>query len=204
MSQSIRAISALHPNVQQLFRDFLDELREKTGQDIRISDTYRLKQRQNELFNSGASLVQFPYSWHNWGLAMDIYKYDNGKTSYNIQWNIVKELADKYHIEWGGDWKGFVDLSHLQYTEGLYIEDIIFNPDIRKTFNSILMTRELKILIEIMDREVPVSERVFREHDTVERCLDEIGLHRKFKPLLNAVEEFKKFKTDLKQIINNL
>lgn len=62
-------------------------------------------------------------SVHNYGLALDYFLVsDDGNKSLwtvNAKWKRVAAIAKELGYEWGGDWKGFVDYPHIQYTKGL-------------------------------------------------------------------------------------
>jgi peptidoglycan L-alanyl-D-glutamate endopeptidase CwlK len=62
-------------------------------------------------------------SWHNFGLAFDIVVLDSvGKFDWDAShpgWRKAAELGKSVGLEWGGDWKGFKDRPHFQYTGGL-------------------------------------------------------------------------------------
>jgi peptidoglycan L-alanyl-D-glutamate endopeptidase CwlK len=62
-------------------------------------------------------------SYHNFGLAFDIMILDAlGKADWNPShpgWNAAGALGKSVGLEWGGDWTGFKDRPHFQYTGGL-------------------------------------------------------------------------------------
>ena len=65
-------------------------------------------------------------SYHQTGLAVDFYAYINGKPNWQPKYytiiarHIQKVAWEKYHVKltWGGDWKSFKDLPHLQISRG--------------------------------------------------------------------------------------
>jgi peptidoglycan L-alanyl-D-glutamate endopeptidase CwlK len=66
-------------------------------------------------------------SWHNFGLAFDIVVLDSvGKSDWDVShpgWSMAAELGKSVGLEWGGDWKGFKDMPHFQYTGGLTLAE---------------------------------------------------------------------------------
>jgi peptidoglycan L-alanyl-D-glutamate endopeptidase CwlK len=62
-------------------------------------------------------------SYHNFGLAFDIVVLDAvGKADWDVShpgWKQAGALGRSVGLEWGGDWTGFKDWPHFQYTGGL-------------------------------------------------------------------------------------
>lgn len=95
----------------------------KEGLIVKITDTLRTEKEQNDLYNQGrttsGSIVtncKYPNSMHNWGVAFDICRND-GKGAYynNDGWfQKVGAIGVKIGLEWGGNFKSFVDMPHFQ------------------------------------------------------------------------------------------
>lgn len=127
-----RDINKLHPYVQKLCVAFLEQCK-KEGLNIGISETFRSVERQNELYNQGRTapgdiVTQAKgsdmSSYHQWGLAFDIYNNVPGDL-YNLKvLNKAGAIGQKLGLEWGGAWTGFKDRPHFQYTFGLSIKDL--------------------------------------------------------------------------------
>jgi peptidoglycan LD-endopeptidase CwlK len=98
---------------------------------IQVICGHRSRAEQDAAFNSRASKLQWPRSYHNQtpSLAVDLapMKPDPARSGrLTIDWNDAagfRDLADamKRHaaafgipLEWGGDWKGFRDAPHFQ------------------------------------------------------------------------------------------
>lgn len=114
----------------------------KRGVCIAITQGYRSKEEQDELYAQGRTKsgkivtnAKGGESYHNYGLAFDFCIIVNDdKYVWNIDedfdgdkkadWMEVVEEAKKLGLEWGGDWKGFKDYPHFQYTFGLTITDL--------------------------------------------------------------------------------
>lgn len=77
-------------------------------------------------------------SWHNYGLAAD-YVLDGMPDKSGIQWSWntkidanadghndwrqLGEIAESCNLEWGGRWRKFPDLPHIQFRTGLTITE---------------------------------------------------------------------------------
>jgi len=62
-------------------------------------------------------------SYHNFGLAFDIVILDSiGKATWDTThpgWKVSADIGKSLGLEWGGDWTGFKDIPHFQYTGGV-------------------------------------------------------------------------------------
>ena len=57
------------------------------------------------------------FSFHNYGFAVDVCEFVNGKPYWNSSnWNLIGELGKEQGLVWGGDWKTLVDKPHFQLT----------------------------------------------------------------------------------------
>ena len=120
-----KAIQTLHPLMKAKAREFINKADEE-GLKLRISSSggYRSFDKQNELYAKGRTTsggkvtnAKAGQSYHNYGLAIDVvevspmYGYKKG---YPSSARIGKSLG----LEWGGDWKSFVDKPHFQLNKG--------------------------------------------------------------------------------------
>ena len=83
----------------------------------------RTAEEQKRLFDRGMSTKCDGYenkSYHQTGKAFDIYAYVDGASwDRNYLTQVAAAILQaasmlKYSLEWGGHWKGFVDLPHFQ------------------------------------------------------------------------------------------
>jgi peptidoglycan L-alanyl-D-glutamate endopeptidase CwlK len=92
---------------------------------IPSSGGYRTEEEQNKLFSLGKSNCDGyeKKSYHQTGMAVDVYAYVDGKASWDkdhlthvaaAMMQSANELSVK--LEWGGFW-GFVDMPHFQITD---------------------------------------------------------------------------------------
>ena len=161
-----RTIDKLNPLVQTRFEEFIKLINEKTGQVIRISETYRDKDQQESCVSKGTSWVHYPYSAHNWGLAIDIYRNDNGRTSYDLDWDTVFAVADSLNIDSGYKmWK--VDKPHFQYTDGHSIGDIVINPNLIESFKVYNKKSMNKLSFVDIINKIPYSRREQEDYKCV-------------------------------------
>ena len=127
-----RDLSKLHPFVQKVAGALLAECK-KQGLNIGISETFRSIERQNYLYAQGRTRSgniitnargSYMASYHQWGLAFDVYNNVPGDLYNPTVINKVGAIGQKMGLEWGGSWRGFVDTPHFQYTFGLSIADL--------------------------------------------------------------------------------
>ncbi len=123
----------LHPIVATRGRSMVD-LAAHAGLGLLVTQGLRTWEEQDALYAKGRTVPpigrQFVVSnarggqsWHNFGLAFDIVVLDAvGKSDWDTShpgWARAAQLGKSVGLEWGGDWKGFKDMPHFQYTGGL-------------------------------------------------------------------------------------
>lgn len=126
-------LATLHPIVATRGRTLVD-LASHAGFGVLITQGLRTWQEQDKLYAKGRTIppigkanivtnARGGQSWHNFGLAFDVVLLDAiGKADWDMShpgWKRVAELGKSVGLEWGGDWKGFKDIPHYQYTGGL-------------------------------------------------------------------------------------
>ena len=134
---SDQRLSGLHPVVASRARAMLD-LCSLAGLAILVTQGVRTWEEQDVLFARGRTVppigasnivtkARGGQSYHNFGLAFDIIVLDSmGKTDWNTShpgWKRAAEAGRSVGLEWGGDWKGFKDIPHFQYTGGLTLAE---------------------------------------------------------------------------------
>lgn len=125
-----KAIQTLHPLMKAKAREFINKADEE-GLKLRISSSggYRSFDKQNELYAKGRTTsggkvtnAKAGQSYHNYGLAIDVvevspmYGYKKGYPS--SRWDKIARIGKSLGLEWGGDWKSFVDKPHFQLNKG--------------------------------------------------------------------------------------
>ena len=91
----------------------------------------RTTEEQNALYAQGRTTpgkivtnAKGGTSYHNFGLAIDLAEMINNDTQVDWTYDMskLKPIAEKYNIEWGGDWVHIKDRPHFELRFG-YKED---------------------------------------------------------------------------------
>lgn len=110
--------SLLEPATRQLVQSIVSAA-QKMGIDVMIYETYRSQNRQQELFNNGATKLR-TVGVHHYGLACDIVRVVAGEPCWKGDFSFLGQLAHSSGLIWGGDWgapeikHSFVDSVHVQ------------------------------------------------------------------------------------------
>lgn len=89
------------------------------GSPLMVTETYRSVQRQEQLYEDGATELK-TVGVHHYGLACDFAKVINGKPSWGGSWTFLRDLAVKHGLVSGVDWgepsvhHSFIDPDHVQ------------------------------------------------------------------------------------------
>jgi uncharacterized protein RhaS with RHS repeats len=134
-----KKIETLNPNVQAPMRQFIREAM-KEGRAPGIDFGLRSGEEQDRLYAQGRTApgpkvtnAKAGQSFHNYGLAIDVYPLKNGhmnfgatRTDYLPLWDAAMRAGQQTGttIEWGGFWKSPPDMPHFQITGGLSIKDL--------------------------------------------------------------------------------
>jgi peptidoglycan L-alanyl-D-glutamate endopeptidase CwlK len=136
----------LKPYVKQQAEKLLVNANKKlTGKyEVRYVQGFRSIAEQDALYAQGRTDMSKPkvtnakggQSMHNFGLAVDfaLFTKDGKEVSWNTKadydadgiadWMEVVAEAKKLGFEWGGNWRGFVDMPHFQMLGGLEEHEI--------------------------------------------------------------------------------
>ncbi|RXH57775.1 M15 family metallopeptidase [Granulicella sibirica] len=105
-------------------------------------ETYRSQERQQMLFDQGASTLK-TVGVHHYGLACDLVKNIGGEPSWKGDFSLLGVLGKIHGLIWGGDWgapgvhHSFVDADHVQRCSlrsqvglfsGAFYPDDLYNP----------------------------------------------------------------------------
>jgi len=120
-----RDISQLHPRLQSIIPQIVQYCG-RLGLPVLVTDGFRTKAEQDAIYAQGRTApgsivtqVKWPNSAHCWGVAFDFCRNVRGR-EYDDRdhfFSRVAEVAKQFGLEWGGDWKNFVDKPHLQLKE---------------------------------------------------------------------------------------
>lgn len=118
---SLEELNGIHPDLRKV----ADLALKLATCDFRIVDGLRTMEEQRRYVASGASKTM--KSRHLTGHAVDFVALPGGKASYNEA--AMTKVADAFKaaarslgipIEWGGDWKSFVDTPHIELSKKVY------------------------------------------------------------------------------------
>lgn len=121
--RSLKQLSTCHSDLQKLFSEVVKHF------DCTVIEGHRPKERQNKLFEQGATKVKFPNSMHNTkpSLAADVafWPIDWPNREKHIHFagyvmGIAETLGIK--IRWGGDWNRNQDSSDEDFSDLVHFE----------------------------------------------------------------------------------
>ncbi len=127
-----RALEDLLPVVQVKAQAFIDACK-TVGIDVLITSTYRDIASQNALYAQGRTTpgdkvtnASGGKSFHNYRCAFDFAPLVNGKCAWKDETLFHKcgEIGESVGLEWAGRWVKMKEQAHLQFTNGLTIEDL--------------------------------------------------------------------------------
>lgn len=123
-------LSDCEPALQLAYTMLLHDFRESTGHDLLITCTHRSTAEQSLLYAKGRTAPGQrvtnvdgirTMSNHNYtpARAIDVAVVTQGKVSWSpVDYAPLGELAKRYSLVWGGDWKSLRDYPHLELQEG--------------------------------------------------------------------------------------
>ena len=118
-------IQKIHPLIRSSAINFINDVQKKLDIKLRVTTGMRSVKKQNDLYKQGRSLkgkkvtwVTGGYSYHNYGLAIDVVEIKNKKANWATKWKDIAEVGKDKGFEWGGDWKDVSDKPHFQKTFG--------------------------------------------------------------------------------------
>jgi len=120
---SRKRLDKVHPELASRIAALLDALTQH-GLQVEVVQGLRTFAEQDGLFAQGrtkpgpvVTRARGGQSNHNYGLAVDLVPFTNGQPNWNAPlgvWTTIGSEAEKLGLEWGGDWKKFVDKPHVQ------------------------------------------------------------------------------------------
>jgi len=116
-------LATLEPITAKLVRELVRRLQAE-GLNFKVTSATRTWDEQNALYNQRPVVTnaRAGYSWHNFGLAADLTLFDKSgrKPIWEGQeYSRIGVLAKELGLEWGGSWRTFKDLPHVQRNIGL-------------------------------------------------------------------------------------
>ena len=116
-------IKKLDPRIRCTVKHLINFMEDKYKIRMRVTDGYRSHVQQNELYKKGRTTkgpvvtwVKAGYSYHNYGLAIDVCTIENGKAYWREKdYKLFNNEAVKFGAEWGIKFK---DKPHFQFRFG--------------------------------------------------------------------------------------
>lgn len=128
---SEQRIENLHPAIRKDVRILINKVGKRLGIKLRVGKDghYRSLAEQkalHEKYLAGGNLAApAGKSWHNVGLAVDLYQIDNGEmkkpTENKEQWEEVVKVAENE----GFEWLGWIDPPHFQKSFGYALPELV-------------------------------------------------------------------------------
>ncbi|MFO1519207.1 MAG: M15 family metallopeptidase [bacterium] len=108
----------LHPELVRRVERLIENA-QRNGLNVYVSEGFRSEEQQMKLLHSGRGVTRAKpgYSFHNYGLAVDVVFQDKkGRPSWREEhdWKKLGQLGKEVGLEWGGDWKSLRDRPHFQ------------------------------------------------------------------------------------------
>lgn len=131
-----KAIERMGSGMKAIVKEKVLQIIEKAyseGIYVLVTDGYRSNAEQDALYAIGrtkpgkiVTKAKGGQSNHNFGIAVDFCLTNEAGTianyTVNSDWRRVATIAKSMGFAWGGDWKGFVDNPHLEYTGKITVE----------------------------------------------------------------------------------
>jgi|GEM_PF-3684278 hypothetical protein len=116
-------LEKLDPRIRCIVKHLINFMEDKYKVRMRVTDGYRSHAQQNELYKKGRTTkgpvvtwVKAGYSYHNYGLAIDVCTIENGKAYWREKdYKLFNNEAVKFGAEWGIKFK---DKPHFQFRFG--------------------------------------------------------------------------------------
>ena len=127
---SEKRLEKIHPELSKRIRDLIEAFAQR-GTQVEVVQGLRTFAEQDALFAQGRTKpgpvvtnARGGQSNHNYGLAVDLCPFVNGKPDFSANSTFVAIGAEavKRGLEWGGNWKKLIDKPHVQLP-GMSIAD---------------------------------------------------------------------------------
>jgi len=127
---SEKRLQKVHPELAKRIRDLIEAFAQR-GCQVEVVQGLRTIAEQNALYAQGrtkpgpiVTRARGGQSNHNYGLAVDLCPFINGKPDFTANSTFVAIGAEavKRGLEWGGNWKKLIDKPHVQLP-GMTIAD---------------------------------------------------------------------------------
>lgn len=121
-SNSEKRLAQVHPKLAEKVRELISA-RAAMGADVRAVQGLRTWAEQDMLYAQGRTRkgprvtnAKGGQSYHNFGLAVDLCPFRDGKPQWNdgAGFGFIGAVAMQLGLDWGGSWKRFPDRPHVQ------------------------------------------------------------------------------------------
>ena len=119
-----RSLDSIAPKFREKVERLILHMHER-GYDATIAESIRSNERQQWLwgfgreYDDGRGIVTNSHdgrwSWHFFGLAVDIVSSSNGWDAPSMFWALLGLCAEREGLAWGGGWPTFPDRPHVQF-----------------------------------------------------------------------------------------
>lgn len=114
------SLALIFPQFRAEISNGLDRAR-AAGFPVAVFESFRSLDRQGQLYNQGRTTpgkivtnAKAGRSWHNYGLAVDIALYDDGRWSWDFKPSEIAKFFESDKLIWGGTFKNF-DGPHYEW-----------------------------------------------------------------------------------------
>lgn len=113
-------LNNLNPQYRYVFEDFIKKIID-SGYKPQINSSYRTFARQAELYKQDNRNAKPGFSYHNYGLAIDVQVSKDGKvwgkSTPVTLWNQtgIPQIAKQMGLRWGGTFAGYLDAVHFDF-----------------------------------------------------------------------------------------
>lgn len=120
---SEKRLSQVHPKLAEKVRAAVTALQAVNGIEVRVVQGLCTYAEQDALYAQGrlrkgpiVTNARGGYSNHNFGLAVDLCPFKDGKPLWNSAsgFDLIGMRAEEQGLEWGGRWPRFPDRPHVQ------------------------------------------------------------------------------------------
>ncbi len=121
-NMTARRLDSVDPKIKEFFQPYSKEMEQKFPKyKVEVISGPRTFEHQNRLFKKGITPARGGQSYHNFGEAIDIAPFKNGKPVFNDYkfWRENTKVVQKYGMESGGTWNK-KDYVHIQTPRKVY------------------------------------------------------------------------------------
>ncbi|MBS1735141.1 MAG: M15 family metallopeptidase [Bacteroidetes bacterium] len=127
-----KKLGTLHNSVQDQMKSFILMSKNRFGIDLRVTDGFRTVEQQDKLYAQGRTTTgkivtkaRGGYSNHNFGLAIDVVPFENGKLNWGTKnYPVIGLIGESRGLEWGHRWKSIDDRPHFQNLQGKTLKEL--------------------------------------------------------------------------------